>query len=101
MEDWLATASVRVVETHPEVCFRSMNEDVEPPPLRVAALDVEPMNPDEVNQVERFVVDVEDSSHGAACLFSKHREHLSQHTGVSAQVNCGRFNGSVARHHVR
>ena len=29
VEDWLATASVQVVETHPEVCFRAMNQDVE------------------------------------------------------------------------
>ena len=29
VEDWLATASVRVVETHPEVCFKAMNQDVE------------------------------------------------------------------------
>ena len=29
VEAWLATASVRVVETHPEVCFRAMNQDVD------------------------------------------------------------------------
>ena len=29
VEDWLATASVRVVETHPEVCFKATNQDAE------------------------------------------------------------------------